>query len=142
MDKNTPVEIDGNRIWLDNGILYNEYHDDLAIKSIIKVEVASLELIQKAQIELLPMIVLLVNMKPGSFKLGPSDFGKILSSVDLLNHMTCIYVVGADEDFKKKASIMNKIFFGDKVQFIDSLKEAQAEAQKTIEAGVSLFEED
>ncbi len=126
------------KVWIEDGILYNEYHGKISIDMVLEVEKKSVELITREKIQLIPSIVTF-DVKDEEFQLSTPSWGKIVSGFKLLNYLSCIVVINASEGIKKILSIPDRVFLKNKIKYADSIEEARVIARKAYEDKESLI---
>ncbi len=112
------------KVWIEDGILYNEYHGKISIDTVLEVEKKSVELITQEKIQLIPSIVTF-DVKDEDFQLNVSSWGKIVSGFHLLNYLSCIVVIKVSERIKKILSIPDHVFLKNRIKYADNLEEAK-----------------
>jgi hypothetical protein len=120
-DKISPA----NRAWIANGILYNEYNNEVAVNSILENEEKSMEMILQQKIKVIPMIVIFNNINKSTFKIGMKDYSKVITAVDLSKHVSGAWIVGLTPDVKKLVDVVNKVFFAGRMHFVTTVAEAE-----------------
>jgi hypothetical protein len=127
---------------VENGLLYFTFRDELSIQTILSSEAQALNLLNAKKIEILPFIVDLRAINDQAVEVEVRDFGKIISSRALFDRCSAVWIVGAKNNTKVLATLLNKTFLGNRIQFVDSLEEANkaAEAQKKLK--IPMLEQD
>jgi hypothetical protein len=118
------------RAWIEDKILYNEYIGEISMHNVLAMEEQSMSLIKTNKIRLIPVIVILKDMHNTQLNLKLSDWSKIISSVGLIEHLSGVWVVGADETTEKMLNIPNKMFLDNKIKFVSTLAVAQVDAKQ------------
>src|SRR6266403_1529758 len=70
------------KAWIENGILYHEYEDELTLSGVLAAEKKSLFLLDEHGIHMLPVIICLKHIDKTRFKLTMGDYGRVLSLFD------------------------------------------------------------
>ena len=105
-----------NNAWLDEGILYVEFHD-LSVESILAMEEKCLALVRTNNITLIPIIVLMKDDASAHITASVASFGKIISSVDIVKHASTIAIVGAQEKVRDILIVVSKLFLNNGLVF-------------------------
>ncbi len=131
-----------HRAWIADGILYHEYVGELTTSAVLDVELKSIQLLKEQRIQTAPGIVLLKNIDKTNFKLKAADYGKVFAGFDLIKRTSAIWIVGAKDDVKKSISVINKIFFGNRMYLVDTLQEAQDAARTLLSSSEPILEKE
>ena len=143
MDQNDyPVSKKPRGVWIEDGILYAEYINEISLEEILENEKKSIHLINEHKIRCIPLVVLFRNIGKTEFKLSISDFGKTLATFNLFNRTSGIWVVGAEEELKQVISMASRIFVANRIKFADTLDEAKAAAMLLRSSSTSILEKD
>lgn len=116
--------------WIDNGILYHEYQNELTLTRVLEAEKESLALLSKHNLQIVPMIVLLRDLDKTQFKLTFADYGRVLCTFDIARHTAGIWIIGVPEEVKATIVTINKYFLIHQIFFAENLKEAQEAAHQ------------
>jgi len=129
------------RTWIEDGILYFEFHGQHALGSIVEIERRASQLVKERQINHLPTIVILDQTEEGTAKIGIADFAKMITSAGVVKHLSGILIVGGGEQATKTIGMLNKFFFSGRIHFFDTLEKAQVAARAIISSDVSILEQ-
>ncbi len=139
MHTNSPVP-EYHRAWIDDGILYHEYHGEISIHNALDMEKQSLDLIREHKINIIPAVVILKEVEGAGIKFSPADWGKAVSAISIVSQISGVWVVGANEGVQKAFDLVNKLFVNNGIKFVASLAEAQAAAQKARSSKLSILD--
>lgn len=114
-----------NRVWIEDDILYNEFQGKFNFDLAFAVEEKSLVLIKEHGKNILPLVIILKDITDATFDLPVSDYGKMVTSFNLIHHVSGIWVVGATRKVYKLVTVMNKMFFHNKIYTVNSVEKAQ-----------------
>lgn len=120
-----------HRSWIEDGILYSEFQGEISLPSIMETEEDSLRLLKEHNIKIIPLITIFKNMNQMGFKLSFADYGKA-SGITMVKYTSAIWVVGATGMVKRSLSLVNRIFFGNRIHIVDTLEEAQKGAHAVL----------
>jgi hypothetical protein len=115
--------------WIENGILYNEYHTRLTLTDVLETEKASLSALGEHNIQILPVIVFLIGIKKSDFKLSFADYARVLCTFDIGRHASGVWIIGVPEEVKETILMISNYFAVHRIFFADSVKEAQEAAE-------------
>jgi hypothetical protein len=130
-----------NKAWLKDGILYSEIHGTVTLDDLVDLQRQGVELIKLHNIGTAPNINIMTDAKGVDFKIKLSEFGKVITSIDTIKHASGIWIVGADEELRKRNEHFIKLFFGGGIGYVDTLEQAEAEARKLLGNDLSVLEQ-
>lgn len=125
VSQTTPQDEVSGRAYIEDGILYTEYVGEFSVPAAYKVEKQAIELLKEKKIGLIPCIVVMKNVK---LKISMKDYAKVIS-FDLIKYISAVWVVGLSGEARRIGQFINKVFLKDRMNFVDSLQEAQASAR-------------
>jgi len=129
-----------NKAWFKNGILYNEIHGVINLATMLDLVKLDKELIIQNNLKLVPSIHILTDTSGEDFKIKPSEYGKLIIAGNILMFYSGIWVVGADNELREKSKIIQKLFFSEKLRWVDTLDQAEADIKANNDNGLALLE--
>ena len=130
------------RVWLEGGILYVKFVGEFSIEGILDVERQCLEVIEQNGIKVIPFIVDVGAVDDGDMHLHITEIGKIFSSIDVVKHFSMILLVGAKSNVRKIVSVINKTFLGGRMQYAETVNEAQSTIRNSKDSPGPILEQD
>lgn len=127
-------------LWIEDGILFSEYVDTMSTPEILEREKIAVEMLNKANIKIIPLILILTNVNKSRFTIKLSEYGQIVTAFGFMPRVSRIWAVGVPEDLKNYVLPMIGTFFGKHFYFASSLEQAKAEAAKFISHPSALLE--
>ena len=128
------------RVWLEGSILYVKFVGEFSIEGILDVERQCLEVIQRNGIKLIPFIVDVGDVDDGDMHLHITEIGKIFSSIDVVKHFSMVLLVGAKGNLRKIVSVVNSTFLGGRLQYAETVNEAQSIVRNSKDSPGSILE--
>ena len=127
--------------WLEDGIIYSEIRDELSLKNLLEAEEAALKIVKEHNLSHVPTIVIMSENLNDKVVLGVSEFGKAISSNQIVKHLTSVAIVGAGEHMKRVGGMFNKLFFSNRIHFFDNLQEAQVFSREALSNALPILEQ-
>lgn len=116
------------KVYLKDGVICYELKNKLNADIIFAAEQAAYKLIQDNGIRITPAIIWFKDIDDEHLSIGISDLGKIVSMNDIMKYASGIWFVGAKGKAKHYAAILNSVFLGGKIKFVDDIETARREA--------------
>jgi hypothetical protein len=131
-----------NKVWMKDGVVYSELHGIITLEDILDIEAQGAEIMKQHNINIAPYISIMNEAKSEDFHIKLSDFSKMISSRDSIKHTSGIWIVGADKVIRKKNELSDKLFFGGKIRYVDTLEQAETEVRKMVDSDIPILEQD
>jgi uncharacterized protein YaaQ len=128
------------KIWIEDGILFAEYVNTVTGEDVVAREKIAVEMLDQANIKIIPFILILTNVDLSRFTIKLSDYAQILTSFGFMKRINCIWMVGVPESIKNHVLPIIGKFYGKRLFFADSLEHAKIEAKKFISHPSPLLE--
>jgi|GEM_PF-2476721 len=117
------------KAWIEDGILFHKYQDELTLPVVLEAERKSLALLSSSGSRILPIIVFLQNIDKDRYKLTMADYGRVLSTFDLAKHASGVWIVGVADEVKQTIITIGNYFLVNRIFFADNLEEAKKAAK-------------
>src|SRR5688572_11826007 len=129
-----------HKVWIEEGILFHEYQGEITLDHILENEKKSLVIIRENNVDVLPMIVTFRDGSQVSFNLHPTDYGKIITTFDLPEYISGVWIVEAKEEVKKFVQLVHDVFHVSKVRSAKDVSEAKKAAQSLLSSVETIFD--
>ncbi len=126
---------DNKRVFIENGILYNNYTDKLDLGEVLMMAKENVALLDSKKISKIPVIVNIGKGVSSKAKLKLSDFSEIFH-IGVVSKLSSIWVIGAEGGFKDLLKTVGATFFNGKLFFIDSVEAAESELKAAENLGI------
>jgi len=113
---------------IDDGVLYADFFDESCLENILEAELEAIELIRAKNIHLIPLVITMSGVNQSRTDLNVTNLSKVISSNEIIRHLSGIWVVGAEKNIKRICYIMNKVFLDNRIHLVDTLAEAKKDA--------------
>ncbi|MCW1908139.1 MAG: hypothetical protein KIH63_002230 [Candidatus Saccharibacteria bacterium] len=123
---------DNNKAWFEDGIIFTHLEGVLNLQGVIDIQEKVHKLIVDNSITVAPIICDLTQVDDTSTEANLAGLGKIVMAFNTMKHLSGIWVVGAGENVRKSAAVMNKFFLNNKMKFEDDPNNAKIAAQELI----------
>jgi hypothetical protein len=123
---------------IKDGILCYEFSGVLTLQNALIAVEQGMKLTTDT---IVPCIVYFHDVPQGGLKFGVNGLGRIVSAHSAIQHVSCMYFVGAEGPVRKMAEIFNAMFLNGRGKFVETLAEAEAEADAFRGVHVPLLEE-
>jgi hypothetical protein len=127
-------------VWIEDGILYNQYLNEVTLENVLEHQQNSIQLLKEKGINLLPMIAIFVNVTKEGFKLTLANYAKILVKNDLTKFVACVWIVGASPEVQRIVNVFNKAFLSNRLRFAQTLEEAKTNAKTYLSSTKTILE--
>ncbi len=108
------------------------YDGMVTTTDVLEREQLAVELLDQANISVLPFIAILKHVDLSHFTVKFSDYAKILLAAGFTKRISGFWVVGAPAALKDSMLAAVSRFYGPKFYFVDTTQEALAQARKLI----------
>lgn len=130
------------KVYIEDSICHFEFVNELTVAEIMASESHAMNLMNESKVDILPFVIDLSKVEDAGVKIEVGDFGKIISSRTLFDRCSGVCIVGAKGNIKTLATLLNKTFLGDRIQFFDNLEEAKTAAKALVDIKIPMLEQD
>ena len=130
------------KVSIDEGVFITYFYNEISMEGILSAEAQTIKLMNEKNIAVAPFIVVVNSIPEDHVKFGVSDFGKIISFIKIFDRCSGMWVVSPKENSNTLGELMNKTFLGNRIQYVETLEQAKAEANALKNSKTSLLEQD
>ncbi len=116
------------KVLVEDGIFVTYFYNEISMQDILEAEAQTFTLMNEKNIAVAPFIVDMNNIPDEHVNFSVGDFGKIISSFKIFDRCSGLWVVSPKENSNTLGKLMDKTFFGGRIQYVETLEQAKVEA--------------